>query len=292
MASTSQMMTGGGTAAMELLGHLFRGPQDLTYGDGASELAHRVFVGVGGHPANLYSFTWLRPLRPMQTVRTYLDRAGGSLKTRRTAFFSRRGSRSNTCSPSCRLRFSRLWTRRYSPRLVGADELLECIHKIGWRDRLKPVYERESFRWLISQVSRGPGYFQMATLSRNDGSVVGWYVAYFEKRSRAFSLFQIGVRRSDMFESALSAVFRDAWHQGAAAVKGQAIPQHLSESDESVLPFPARLHTRARFFTSPVTSVSRDARHDLSRSSRTFPAGWRIVDALRPTGNGAGRQLH
>src|SRR5262245_56582105 len=48
VAATSQMMTERGVGAMELLANLFRGPQDLTYGDGASDFAQKVFVGVGG----------------------------------------------------------------------------------------------------------------------------------------------------------------------------------------------------------------------------------------------------
>ncbi|HEY2842879.1 MAG TPA: hypothetical protein VGJ09_04485, partial [Bryobacteraceae bacterium] len=227
VAATSQLMTERGPAGLMLLAHLFRGPQQLTYGDGASEHAHKVFVGVGGRPANLYSFSWLRPLRPVQTACTYLDRAGGALKFAGRLF--------SAAAVPFEYLISKLPAEVFqvpqSPlrsQPVGADQLLETIHNIGWRDRLKPVYEPASFRWLISQAGAGAGKLQMATLSNPEGAVVGWYVVYFEKRPGPAHLYQIGVARKELFDSALSAVFRDAWLQEASAVQGQAIPQHLT----------------------------------------------------------------
>ncbi len=227
LAVASQLMTYGGTAAMELLAHLFRGPQDLSFTDGASELAHEVWVGVGALPAHLYSFTWLRPLRPAQTLRNFLDRENGALRLAGRVF--------SAAAVPVEYLMAKLPTgvfrapeSPFQSRIVEVDELFDCIQTIGWRDRLKPMYERQSFRWLISQAGSGSGRLQMVTLSGPEGGVVGWYVAYLNKPPGPATLMQLSVRRSTQFDKALAAVFRDMWHQGASSVKGQGMPRHLT----------------------------------------------------------------
>lgn len=227
VAGTSQFMTERGPAAMQLLGRVFKGPQDLTYGDGASEFAHKVFVGVGGSASNLYSFNWLRPLRPAQTVCNFLDREQGAMRLA--------GRVISTAAIPLEYLISKLpigvLRMPVSPlesRVVQVDELFDCIQKIGWRDRLKPAYERESFRWLISQAGAGSGNLQMVILSKPEGGVIGWYVQYLDKNRGPASLLQIGVEGNEEFGNALLALFRDAWRAGASSVKGQSIPQHLT----------------------------------------------------------------
>jgi len=227
MAVASQFMTYGGPVAMQLLAHLFSGPQELNFSDGASELAYQVWAAVGASPANLYSFTWLRPLRPAQTVRNFLDRESAALRLAGRAI-SAAAVPVEYLMAKLPVGVLRAPESPFQSRLVDADELFDCIQKFGSRDRLKPVYERESFRWLISQAAGGRGTLQMVTLSTPEGALVGWYVVYLEKRPGPAILMQIGVQRKAQFDRALSAVFRDMWRQGASSVKGQGMPQHLT----------------------------------------------------------------
>jgi hypothetical protein len=227
VAVASQFMTYGGPAAMQMLAHLFSGPQELNFSDGASELAYQVWAAVGASAANLYSFTWLRPLRPAQTVRNFLDRENAALRLAGRVI-SAVAVPLEYLMAKLPIGVLRAPESPFQSRLVDVDELFDCIQKFGWRDRLKPVYERESFRWLISQAGDGQGTLQMVTLSSPEGAVVGWYVVYLEKRPGPAILMQMGVQRKAQFDRALSAMFRDMWRQGASSVKGQGMPQHLT----------------------------------------------------------------
>lgn len=227
VAATGQMMADRGPAALEMLANLFKGPQDLVFGDGASELAHRVFVGVGGYAANLYSFNWLRPLRVVQTVRNYLDRAGGMVRLA--------GGAVALAAVPIEFLMSKLpveaLRKPQSPlttQWVDVDKLFEAIQKIGWRERLKPVYEQASFRWLIAEMRNSPAEFLMATLSNPDGVMVGWYVMAVEKSGGPAHLFQLGVQKENLFDDAFRAVLRDAWNKGASSLKGGGMPQYLT----------------------------------------------------------------
>jgi hypothetical protein len=251
VAATSQFMTERGPAAVQLLARVFKGPQDLTYGDGASEFAHKVFVGVGGNASDLYSFNWLRPLRPAQTVCNFLDREQGAMRMAGRVL-STAAIPFEYLLSKLPLGVLRMPESPLESRVAGVDELFDCIQKIGWRDRLKPAYERESFRWLISQAGAGSGKLQMVILSKPEGGVAGWYVQYLEKNRGPASLLQIGVERKEQFHSALSALFRDAWRAGASSVKGQSIPQHLTSLTEQYCLF--------RHANTCVVFHSRDAR--------------------------------
>src|SRR5579883_1800146 len=53
-----------GYAGLELLKHFFKGPQDLSFTDGATEDARLSWTFMGGRAASLHSLEWTRILRP------------------------------------------------------------------------------------------------------------------------------------------------------------------------------------------------------------------------------------
>src|ERR1035441_4638884 len=53
-----------GPAAIQLLRRVFQGPQDMTWTDGAAEEVSGLWTALGGYPASLYAFNWIRILRP------------------------------------------------------------------------------------------------------------------------------------------------------------------------------------------------------------------------------------
>jgi hypothetical protein len=230
MAVTSQFMvdreTSRGPVAMELLGRFFSGPQDLSFGDGASEEAQRVYVGLGGHGSGLYSFNWLRPLRPVQTLEYFLNRGGGALRAA--------GRIAGAIGRPAGYLLSRLPVAvfrkpesPYSSRRVEAAELLQCITEIGWREPLRPAYEPASFEWLMSAAAGPrPGELHLGTVRDQGGTLAGWYI--FQGRAGCpADLLQLGVRRPNQADAVIAALFRDAWEKGASSVRGQAIPALL-----------------------------------------------------------------
>jgi hypothetical protein len=118
-------------------------------------------------------------------------------------------------------------TTEFRSEVVGADELLDCIQGIGWRDALKPCYDPESFRWLLLQAAsaRRHGALRMSVVRDVAGARVGWYV-YYAQRGGESKALQVGAA-SQHFENVFQALLRDAWNEGATSVSGQAMPRFL-----------------------------------------------------------------
>lgn len=215
-----------GAAAIQLLRHLFQGPQDMSWTDGAAEEVNGIWTALGGFTASLYAFNWIRILRPFGTARSGMDRVG------KTGTWLK-GVSGLVTTPAdfllSKLGLSMLQEPRspFSSKLVSAEELLECIQEIGWHEPLKPVYSLPSFSWLMSEAAKALNNFRMLTVTNSEGARCGWFV-YYAVRGGASYVLQIGVRRRDHFENTLLALFRDAWQQGSACVKGQSIPKYLS----------------------------------------------------------------
>lgn len=219
-----------GVGALELMRHFFRGPQDMSFTDGAGEAAMIVWTAAGGRAARLYSLNWTRLLRPLSTARSVLDRAGlGALK----------GVAGLVTSPGdfllSKLPLEMLRAPRsvFTTRPATPAEILECIKEIGWREPLKPVYTQPSFDWLMFQAARATVYgtLRILTVHSPDGIRAGWLVYYVKPGAPAYVL-QIGIRRRDQFSGILTALFRDAWEQGCSAIRGQTIPQFLTQLTE------------------------------------------------------------
>ena len=233
VAVTSQFMIDPahrrGLPAVALLKRLFAGPQDLSYTDGAAEATHIVWAASGGSPARLYSFNWIRPLRPLATAQTFFQRAPGwSWLKGASRSITRIGDATvSRLVPAIRPRESRLKSRPVSP-----EELFDCVQEIGWREPLHPAYEPASFKWLLShtertQISASRDDLRLAVV-RDPASdtVCGWYVYIIEQDGGPASLMQIGVRRRDNFDEVFGALVNDAWNAGASLLKGQTIPQY------------------------------------------------------------------
>ena len=216
-----------GLAAMELLRRFFRGPQDLSYTDGAGGSIDLLWSSAGAHPARLYSFNWLRVLRPLGAVRSFGGRLQGRLGVMGRAAAS-------LAAPADFLLSKLPHPALRPPRSacvstpLDAAELFRVMQEVGWREALRPSYDLPAFEWLMSQVAanRPLGDLLMTAVHKPDGDLCGYYVCQVKRGGHA-SVLQIGLRRHDHFDSVLGALFRDAWQHGASSVKGQAIPSAL-----------------------------------------------------------------
>jgi hypothetical protein len=223
-----------GPAAFELMSRFFRGPQDLSYVDGAAEATHIIWAAMGAHAANSWSFNWLRPLRPLHALKNYVDRAAGPLGLAGRAVMAAVSPMDNMLA-QMPVKALRRPESTYESRPATVDEIFQCIQEIGWREPLTPAYDMESFRWLISQIAalrNTAGELRMATVYSPDGVLSGWCL-YTCKPGGPAGVLQIGVRRRDQFDLVLRALFRDAWSDGASSVKGQATPCYLVNLTEN-----------------------------------------------------------
>jgi Acetyltransferase (GNAT) domain len=222
-----------GPAAIQLLGRMLKGPQDMSWTDGASGAVSVFWGALGGHTAPLYAFNWIRVLRPFGTARMGLERIGkvgrllhapSKLLTGPSDFLL-----SKLPLPGGALRAP---SSPYHAKPVSAEELLKCIQAIGWREPLKPSYSLPSFPWLMNHIAESdPANFRMLTVTDQAGAECGWLI-YQVNTGGASWVFQIGARKRTDFPNVLAALFKDAWEQGAVAVKGASIPQYLTELTE------------------------------------------------------------
>jgi hypothetical protein len=216
-----------GPAAVELMRHFFKGPQELSLTDGAAEAVHVFWTTGGGMGASLYSFNWMRVLRVAQMVRGFTGHLTGPVRLAAAACLALAAPVDSLLS---KLPYDALRPPE-SPcisKLVDASQLFQAIQDADRREPLKPAYDLSSFQWLLSQIAAAPrsGVLRMAVVHTPEGLLCGWYV-YYTNPPGAASLLQIGSRRRDQFDAVLCALFRDAWQQGCSSVKGQAIPQFL-----------------------------------------------------------------
>jgi hypothetical protein len=220
-----------GLAALELFRHWFRGPQELTFGDGAAEYAAQIWTAAGGRVAKLYSFNWVRVLRPCQAARGFLGRSGRAPLRVLNAV-------SGLIAPPVDYLIAKAMpglrpASRYSARMAAAGELLASIQEAKGREPLRPLYSPDEFGWLMAQAASASnaGQLRMMTVHSPDGDRRGSFVYYSKPGSEAYVL-QIGWHWQGDFPEVLRALFQDAWDQGASAVKGQAIPQFLTTLSE------------------------------------------------------------
>jgi hypothetical protein len=241
VAATSQLMVDRdhyrGFAGLELMRRLFSGPQDLSYSDGGTEDAYTIWTAAGGQVLPVYSLRWKRILRPARYLQSVLAIS-------RNAKLKAAGS---VVGPFCKAAdaiASRLPYRAFQhprsalcPSSADSDQLFDCLQEIGWREELQPAYDRDSFRWLLSQAATATaqGELRMTTLRDNKGRYAGSFV-YYLKRNGLSNVLQIASRPRNITD-VLLALFRDAYEQGAAALMGQAMPKYLLQFNRSYCEF-------------------------------------------------------
>ena len=216
-----------GMAAVELMRRYLAGPQDLSFCDGVTGAVDKIWVACGATRSYLYSFNWLRALRPLGTARIFGSRATGALggASKMASALATPIDTALSRIPHAAFRPPR--SESVSTPLSVAD-LFSAMHETGWREPLCPRYDLASFEWLMHQVAanRPAGELSMASVSTAAGDLCGYYILQ-TRRGHQATLLQMGLRRHDYFDRVFTAVLRDAWERKAVAVKGQAMPASL-----------------------------------------------------------------
>jgi hypothetical protein len=214
-----------GVAGLKMMRHLFQGPQDLSFADGAGNEASSIYTAAGARVCRLYSFNWIRLLRPFGAARSVLDRVG--------PLSTFKGAAGLVTKPMDVLLSKLPITPLRCPkapltsRPTTPIELMQCIQQVRPREALTPHYSSPSFEWLISEA--GAGHYDALRLRLTcgeDGLPCGWFVYYASPQGQSFVL-HAGSHRPTQFPAVLTALFEDAWKQGVPLIKGQAIPSAL-----------------------------------------------------------------
>lgn len=208
-------------AGLKLLSRALQGPQHLTYSDGASEEARRLWERLGGRCSDAHSMEWVIPLKPAITA---LRAASRGRNPKILRFLS-------ALEPLVR-QADRLVGDRWYRKLVGDTrttiQFLE-ISEADWIDRLlaqsnervlEPVRTEEVARWTLAQLRslRSRGSFLLLGARRNQG-LLGT-IAGYQSPDGVLSIMQLRCEERQ-FSQVLSALIRFAHERGITSIEGR-----------------------------------------------------------------------
>jgi hypothetical protein len=219
---------GSPVVAAALLRRVLDGPQDLTYGDGASDRMRRLWEANGRTFVAHLSMRWigivsparfaaqrLRPRGPaLRVTAAVLDRVS-PIADRAVAGFTRAtgGARGG---PSVRT------------RAMTSGELATRIGGIADRS-VRPVYTPDELSWLLSYLGRSDGRAPVRCLGVElDGRQVGWIVVRHSIGDATIQVLQMGSRPGHAGD-VLRAAFSLSREEGAASVQGRVDAAILRE---------------------------------------------------------------
>lgn len=199
----------------KLLRRYLGGPQDLTITDGATDVVHEMWVGMGGQALFPGSVTWTRLFRPSRAV-------GDRWLERRPRGRWRRAARPVwSMLDASTTRF----TRPPEPADVEVEELtprafIEHQPDVVGNARVRVDYDEPFAEWLFREMAavRTRGSLECRLL-RREGRLLGWYVAYFKPRGLSQVIEVAAIKGA--LETVLDGLFADAWQSGVAALEGR-----------------------------------------------------------------------
>lgn len=207
-------------AGIELLKALLAGPHDLTLADSAGNISRKLFEGLGGTTALLFSLSWMRLLRPAE-------------------FAAGRGSRGRRGLAGAWIPLSRLadavgarWFngsfRVRAATTPGEDldgeALARCIAEFSTNRALRPKYDGRGATWLLGILARKQalGTLRKVLVRTPAGEIAGWYL-YFANRGGIGEVIQVGAREGQMGD-VLDHLFAHARREGVVALSGRIDP--------------------------------------------------------------------
>ncbi len=212
-------------AGIKLLKALLSGPQDLTLTDGAGDSGHKLWEGMGGTTALLYSLRWIRLLRPTRYLASLL---AGRKFLAPVAWAAR---------PACYLLDALAARVPQSPFIqkpqsgeeeLSEDRLVGYLDEFSAAQTLQPAYDEQSLKWLLQLTAqqKSSGTFRKVAVRNGRGQLVGWYL-YFVKPWGISTVIQLGAR-DDSIEQVLDHLFYHAWREGSIAVSGRLEPRFMA----------------------------------------------------------------
>ncbi|NNE91601.1 MAG: hypothetical protein HKN23_08140 [Verrucomicrobiales bacterium] len=204
---------------ISLLREFLGGKQDLSVADAANETTRQLWTKSGGAIAYPYSFTWTRPLQPLQAM-LELDAVPSTLHR-----YAKPGA---WLGDQVATQIPPIKPRRPDCRVEDIDSavLLDLWSTLP-KQSLVPDYDLNSLQWLIDKAceSETEGPLAMRVVRSQKGKALGWYV-YFRKRNSIGRVLQIAAFPGSM-DVVLDCLIHEAHGEGLAALRGRAEPDHL-----------------------------------------------------------------
>ena len=224
MASPSD---GGSLTAIRLLSKVFAGPQDVLLSDLSNEAGRRIWEGLGGATALLYSLQWQRPVRPARHSLAWLRARGvpsvitGGLRPLTSiadALIAR--------LPAGDFRRS---LPGYSTEELTPDVLIARFPVLAGDRALRPEYDARSLRWLLNVAQENEPHRGLRQRLVRDprGEIVGWFLYFLEPGgvSDVVHLLAAKGAAAVVFDQLLA----DAWDCGAVMLSGRLEPGMVRE---------------------------------------------------------------
>ncbi len=210
-------------AGVELLRAVLTGPQDLTMADTANDISRRLFEGLGGTTALLYSLRWVRLLRPAEftVVRWSRGRRGAA---RMWIPLSRMADAIATRSLDAPFHTRVPAT---SGEELDGGTLARCIAEFARNRVLRAEYDGRAATWLLEILARQPGggTLRKVLVRTSTGEIAGWYL-YYGNRGAVGDVLQVGAREGRIGE-VLDHLFAHARRDGMVALMGRIDPQFV-----------------------------------------------------------------
>lgn len=204
------------------------GPQDLTLTDGATDLGRRMWVGIGGTAALLYSLHWTRPLRPARYALSLLHDRGA---LPRPLTLAARPLGALVDALVSRLPPNRFYREesKFSEEALDPIAMLAHLPEIVDGKALQPVYDARSLAWMLEQAARKTWHGTLRARAVLDGQrqPIGWFLHYV-RPGAASEVVQLAARNG-AFDGVLQRLLADAWRHGAVAVRGRLEPRYAQE---------------------------------------------------------------
>jgi hypothetical protein len=211
-------------ASIELLRNFFAGPQDLSFSDGANDVAQTVWESAGGSVAMLYSSVWTRVLRPAQYSMALFEdkRLWHPLPMALRPFcWAVDGVMTRVGQSPYKLSAPDLGK---TETVADAAVLLDCVRQFSANRTLRPEYDLTSFQWLIRKATeqKTHGDLQIEVVRGPSQEIIGSY-AYYVKPGRTAQVLQFTGKPRHRAQ-VLEHLFYRARQKGAVAVSGQLEP--------------------------------------------------------------------
>lgn len=213
-------------AALKMLKGFFSYSYDLAVSDGANDIGKKLWEGMGGSTAYLYSMNWIRPLRPCSYAISLLGK--------------KRGIRPVTITllPICHLvdafaaRVMRSLLRPVSSHNCIAAEideelLLTCIIEFSKGVSLCPQYDSRSLKWLLNflRSNKHRGTLKGYAVRNNKSQLIGAFLYYLNPR-KIMEVMLLTSREGTQSE-VLEYIIYHAWNEGAVSLFGRLEPKFL-----------------------------------------------------------------
>lgn len=220
-------------AGLQLLKTLFAGDHDLLFTDGAGDMGLKVWEGLGGCRALLYSQRWIRMLRPVQQAVASIGKHSFIGRSEKLNFALRFLNPPARLVDSTAARFLPRFFPESATSLIGeslrVETVLEYLPQFTKGLMLRPDYDEKTLTWLLAQARKYTAYGELiSTQLRDDhGEIAGWYL-YYLKNGGMSEVIHLAARKKSEGDI-LDHLLEHARSHGANTIAGRVEPRWMQE---------------------------------------------------------------